>query len=130
MSKKLQVLVGVILAVMVFPSCNREGNDSAKRALKALRKVEAATDVGAKYGAYAILVLRTQDEVNESKAKLPDGDLKTLISETMSLYSNTARLWGTQLGNGQMDDEDANQIQKGWQQASHNIKVISRLVGE
>jgi hypothetical protein len=67
--------------------------DAAKDALKALRKIEAATQVGVSYMQYGPLVIDAQAQVNEAMSMLPDGELKKELKAAMEAYADAGQAW-------------------------------------
>jgi hypothetical protein len=123
------LVMAVSVCVPLITACNK--NSAATEALRALRKIEAATEVGVSYQQYGPLVIEAQAQVNEAKAKLPDGELKTLLEQTILIYAKVGELWGLQIQNNRTNNKEANDTkQQGWRIASENIKKISKLVGE
>jgi len=125
------MLAAVILAVIILPSCNKERDEAAKRALRALRKIEAATQVGVSYSQYSQLLIEAQAEVNEAKIKLPEGELKKELLGSMELYGNVGEIWSEQIRNNKTKDSRSHEIQQmGWSMASQKNIRIGELVGE
>ena len=67
--------------------------DSAKAALKALRKIAGATEVGVTFAKYGELLIDAKAEVDEATSALPDGELKGEISLAMEAYVDAGRAW-------------------------------------
>jgi hypothetical protein len=157
MSKKLRVFTGLILMATILPCCSNKrdntqpgtlkvpdatsleaskvqkktdaANDSAQRALRAIRKIAAGTKVGVSRQQYSQLVIDAQAEVDEATDKLPDGELKVRLIETMEIYTSVNKLWANQIKHDQLDDPKINQgIQKAWQFIDEEMKRVSDLV--
>ena len=125
------------MGVFLIASCNKEDkNAEAKDALKALRKIEAATQVGVNYQQYRLLVIDAQAAVNEAGEKLPDGELKRHLFTVMLLYAKVGEAWGRRIENSGIrdaEDEELNvQLEEvrsnAWLVASKGIKRIAELI--
>jgi hypothetical protein len=92
----------LLLPLMVFSSyliaacsgLSSEQNTAAADAIKALRKVEAATQVGVNYQVYGQMVIEAKAQVNEAAAKLPDGELKSELISSIDAYAEAGEAWG------------------------------------
>lgn len=125
----IKLLAAVVVSTLILTACNK--NSEAKEALRALRKIEAATQVGVTYQEYGSLIIDAQAKVNEATAKLPDGELKQNLYGTITLYAKIRELWGTQIKRDQMDNAEANQVRElTWRECSKSIKRIAELLGE
>ena len=97
-------MVLIFITTTVFFSC---GELSSKQrvetdeALKALRKIVVATEVGVNYGKYGSLIIDTKAKVNEVLLVLPDGDLKKEISAAIEAYVDASQVWGAKI-NGEL----------------------------
>ena len=122
-------MMAAFIGLSLITACSK--NSEAKEALKALRKIEAATEVGVTYQQYRQLLIEAQAEVNEAKAKLPDGEPKAGLSAVMEMYGAVGDLWGQQIKKDNMDDPKANALkQEGWAMASKKLKEIGKSLGE
>src|SRR5262245_40133237 len=89
-----------ILIIVLTVSC---GGISAKErnardaAVKALRKIEAATQVGVNYQQYGQLLIDGKAQVNESSSVLSDGKLKQDINWVMDAYADAGTVWGKKI---------------------------------
>lgn len=90
-------------AVLFFMTCllaacggglSAEQRSAANDALKALRKVEAATQVGVNYQQYGQLAIEAKAATNQAVASLPDGELKSEIVAAMEAYADAGDAWG------------------------------------
>jgi hypothetical protein len=66
---------------------------AASNALKALRRLTAATEMGVKYDDYKRLVVEGISEVGEALAALPEGELGDQIHRSMDGYVAVDVLW-------------------------------------
>src|ERR1044072_8805055 len=87
----------VISSAYLFAACG--GLSSEQRrvsddAIKALRKIEAATQVGVNYQLYGQMVIEAKAQVNEVAAKLPDGELKSELISSIDAYAEAGEAWG------------------------------------
>lgn len=97
------VLRAVILffAIHLLVSCggglSSEQRGAANDALKALQKVEAATQVGVNYQQYGQLAIDAKAAVNQAVAALPDGELESEIVAAMEAYADAGDAWGASI---------------------------------
>jgi hypothetical protein len=77
------------------PSGLFAGNPKAALAdaLKALGRIEAATQVGVNYQKYSQLVLDAQATVNDAQRTLPRGELSRAITDALDAYKDADRIW-------------------------------------
>lgn len=68
-------------------------NDTALVALKALRKLSTAVDIGINFLFYKNLLLEVKTEVDESLATMPEGELKQEISLAVEAYVDAGYAW-------------------------------------
>src|SRR3954470_23947495 len=81
-----------VMAATTFLS-NCGGLSSKQRsavddAMKSLRKLAAATQVGVNYQQYGMLVIEAQAQVNDALAVLPEAELKTEMNAAMEGYAD------------------------------------------
>lgn len=67
---------------------------AANEAVKALGKIQAATQVGVNYSHYGELVADAKASVNESLRVLPAGTLADHIKSAMDAYQDAGDVWG------------------------------------
>jgi len=84
--------------IFLLLACNKGGlsseqKKSAEDALKALRKVEAATEAGVSFMNYQPLVIDAKAQVNEASSKLPDEELKKELGAAMEAYMDAGLAW-------------------------------------
>ncbi|MDX6498994.1 MAG: hypothetical protein QOG23_2254 [Blastocatellia bacterium] len=65
----------------------------ATDALKALRKMDTATDVGVSYMQYGPMLIEAKTSVNDALSGLPDGQLKDELNAAIEAYSDANTLW-------------------------------------
>lgn len=70
---------------------------AANEALKALRKMASATEVGISYQEYGTRIIDAKADVDEAIRQLPDSALKEHISLAMEAYADAARAWSQML---------------------------------
>lgn len=68
---------------------------SAKSALKELRKLKSATEVGLTLDKYSDRVIDGVASINESLTDLPSGSVKTNISNSSNAYKDALTVWQT-----------------------------------
>jgi hypothetical protein len=86
------------MLTLLLTACNRgelstDQRKSAEDALKALRKVEAATEAGVSFMNYQPLVIDAKAQVNEASSKLPDGELKKELNGAADAYADSMTVW-------------------------------------
>jgi hypothetical protein len=97
--KKVRVMILVVVAGL-FSAC---GGSSLKRdptingAIKALRKIEAATQVGVNFQQYGQLLIEAKVQVNEALEKLPDGELKNELKAAIEAYFDARQVWSNKI---------------------------------
>lgn len=91
-----QLLPAFILCVSCggLPSNQQTATDDA---LKALRKVGAATQVGVNYQQYGSLVIDAQVAVNEAIRVLPEGELNREINAAIDAYVDAGQIWNAKI---------------------------------
>lgn len=67
---------------------------AANAALKALRKVTSATEVGVSYSQYGSLLIEAKPEIDGAMAVLPEGQLKSDISTVIEAHIDAREAWG------------------------------------
>jgi hypothetical protein len=70
-----------------------QAKTAARDALKALRKMAGATEIGINFQEYGSRVIDAKADVEEGLRQIPDGDLKTEISLAMDAYADAAKAW-------------------------------------
>jgi hypothetical protein len=96
----LLAAIAVIGVITLFPNCG--GLSSKQRtavddAMKSLRKLAAATQVGVNYQQYGTLVIEAQAQVNDALAVLPEAELKTEMNAAMEGYADAGRVWSVKI---------------------------------
>lgn len=84
-------IAALLLACGEFSSSQKQ---VAGDAIRALRKIEAATQVGVNYQLYGQMVIDAKAQVNEATAKLPDGELKSELISAIDAYAEAGQAWG------------------------------------
>ncbi len=99
MYKRTILALTISLAIIfVLTSCGEskektEQKNAANNALKALRKLTAATEVGVSPIQYQQMLIDMRAEVNETLSVLPNGELKTEISAAADAYKDASTIW-------------------------------------
>lgn len=70
---------------------------TAREALKALRKIAGATEVGVTLQQYGSLVIDAKAEVDEALAALPAGEIKDEIALSMEAYADAGQVWSAMI---------------------------------
>ncbi len=95
---KIVVLIPMLL---VFSGCGKsqqqineeKAKNSAREALKSLRKLEASTQVGVNKIQYGNLLIESKALINETNRLLPDDSLKKELNLAMQVYQDAATVW-------------------------------------
>ncbi|MDQ2920115.1 MAG: hypothetical protein M3R52_00655 [Acidobacteriota bacterium] len=100
-----------ITAALLVASCGQtqKQKSPAQDAIKALRKLEASTQVHPSYTQYSGLVIDAKSEVNEVARVLPDGELKSHLNGAIDSYADAATAWsvmGETLNGSQLSNRD------------------------
>lgn len=74
-------------------ACWTPRSKEAHEALSALRKIQAATEVGVSYVEYRRLLIDAQAAVNTADVVLEDGSIKTELRLTMDSYIDAGTVW-------------------------------------
>ena len=70
-----------------------QSNELASSAIRALRKLAGATEVGISFREYGSRVIDVKADVDESIRELPEGDLRNEIRLAMEAYADAAQAW-------------------------------------
>lgn len=93
-----QILMAMIEAGAVKPTpvpadAKNEEMESAKAAIKSLRRMATAVEVGISYTNYSPLLADVKTEVDDTLAKIGPGNLKTEIESALSEYAYAGSVW-------------------------------------
>lgn len=88
------IAIAMLMAVNACHSLSKEQKTAARDTLKALRKLDAALQVGTSYAQFSPLVVEAQAQVNEAKAVLPKGELRRELTSAMEAYADAREAWG------------------------------------
>ncbi len=96
MHKRSMLLATTITTIYLLTACS--GLSTAQRtaasdALKALKKMDAATEIGVNYQQFGAMAIEAKAEVNEASSKLPDGELKRELQSAMGTYADALAVW-------------------------------------
>jgi hypothetical protein len=75
------------------PVLTTEQRAAAETALRDLRKLRSATQVGLVRADYQNRLIDTKADVDEQLRKLPEGEVKHEITDAMQVYVDTSTLW-------------------------------------
>jgi phage gp46-like protein len=95
-NKRISLFFIVAVIVPLVSACgglSSQQQTSANEALKALKKVQAATQVGVNSSQYGQLVIEAQAAVNDASSKLPDGELKKELQAAIEAYGDAPDAW-------------------------------------
>ena len=89
----------LIAALFFTASCGSPEPDTkpshpASDAVKALRKLEAASQVAASREQFGALVIDAKAAVNTANRSLPDGELKRELNAAVLAYADALEIWG------------------------------------
>ena len=82
---------------VLLTSCAHGPTKETLDAVAALKKIQAATQVGVSYQQYGLLLIEAKAKTNEATAKLPDGALKTDLTTAMDSYADAGTVWGIKI---------------------------------
>lgn len=72
-------------------------SEAANNALKILRRMAGATEVGINFQDYGSRVVDAKGELDEALAKIPEGDIKKELSAALVAYVDAAQIWNLML---------------------------------
>jgi hypothetical protein len=110
MKRKQTLLIILLVATNLLTACNglsSKQQTSAEDAMKALRKLGAATQVGVNYQQYGLLVIDAQAQVNDALAVLPEGELKKEMNAAMEAYVDAGEVWQAKIRGVLLDSNSA-----------------------
>jgi hypothetical protein len=79
-------------------SSSSQSEAAATKALRALRKLAGATEVGISFQEYGTRLIDVKAEVDEALSQLPDGEVKNEIKLAMEAYADAGQGWNASLG--------------------------------
>lgn len=74
--------------------------EAALAAVRSLRKLASAAEIGVTYRDYSSRLIDVKSEVDEALAQMPDGDLKKEVAAAMEAYGDAGQAWSRTLGGG------------------------------
>ncbi len=93
------IVVGfVATTILACLGCSAESprNTAADRAIKALRRVEAATDIGTNRAEYNSRLADAKTEFGDSTSNIKDPQISAELSKAMEAYTDAAHLWSAE----------------------------------
>jgi hypothetical protein len=100
------IILALVCAVSVLlTSCAHGPTKETLEAVMALKKIQAATQVGVSYQQYGLLLIEAKAKTNEATAALPDGALKTDLTTTMDSYADAGTVWGIKIQRYSLHDD-------------------------
>lgn len=75
------------------PQAATRTNENVDQALRALRKLAGATEVGVNYQQYSALVIDAKAAVDEALATVSDEELKSELKSSIDAYVDAGRVW-------------------------------------
>jgi hypothetical protein len=108
------------------PALNEKQKAAAMDAIKALGRIEAATEVGVNYQQYGQLVIDAKAVVNEAERILPAGSLLTNLREAMDAYRDAGRDWDRKIRYSSLTFEES--MQWNWRSGANKLAKARRLL--
>ena len=99
---------------------------AAQDAIAALKKIEAATQVGVNYQQYGMLLIEAKDKVNNANAALPASELKRELNAAIDAYADAGQVWSAKISDRNLKPDTepgATLIRK------YNLKTNSIRIG-
>jgi hypothetical protein len=93
------IFVGILSTLCALIACQGKSSEqktAAMDCLKALRKVEAATQVESTYEQYSQLVIEAKSRINQVFSKLPAGEIKSELNAAIDAYADASTILGAQ----------------------------------
>jgi hypothetical protein len=95
---KIDDVVSVVFAPELVPKQAVEAvappkDEDANRALRALRKLAGATEIGISFQEYGSRLIDVKNEVDDASSRIPAGDLKNELSLAMEAYADAGQAW-------------------------------------
>jgi hypothetical protein len=81
-------------------AANSQGTTSAREALRVLRRLNSAIDVGVSFVQYSQLLVEVKGTIDEALASIPNGELRDEITLAMETYADAGRAWNTMIQHG------------------------------
>ena len=112
---------------------NPQAIAAVRDALKALRKMAGATEIGISFQEYGSRVIDAKADVEEALRQLPEGELKTEIALAMDAYADASKAWNQMIRYDFMlvDFEPGSSLQKKYDipvDTSLSSKMMRRTV--
>jgi hypothetical protein len=112
---------------------NPQAIAAALEALKALRKMAGATEIGISFQEYGSRMIDAKADVEEALRQLPEGELRTEIALAMDAYADASKAWNQMIRYDFMlvEFEPGSSLQKKYDipiDASLGSKVMTRNV--
>lgn len=126
-SLALVVLI-VILLTIFKPGLSADQRKKAVDAVRALEKLDAATDVGINVGRYHDLVIEAKQAVEEATRVLPGGELRSLLTEALGYHKEAAIRWEENIRLGIRFENDT-LVRHNWHRAKAVTEKARALVG-
>lgn len=107
---------------------------AAEEAIKSLRKIAAATEVGVNYEKYGNMLIETKAVVNEANEILPEGELKKEIVAAMDSYQKALDVWNQKITVARLNityygsPSYENKMQEHWSNARKHLNSASKLL--
>ncbi|OLE53286.1 MAG: hypothetical protein AUG51_13795 [Acidobacteria bacterium 13_1_20CM_3_53_8] len=108
---KMDEVVGVIFspdeaARRMSQGATAQGATSAREAVRVLRRLNSAIDVGVSYAQYSQILIEVKGSVDEALASIPAGELRNEITLAMEAYADAGQAWNVMIQNGRSYSSD------------------------
>lgn len=130
--KKIQLILLFVFGISCFAcglnelqttsGLSEKQTTLVNEALKALKKIDAATQVGVDRFSYRQLLIEAKAEVNEAKENLPKGELQDHLFLAMFWYEHADFQWES------LGKYSGEAVKDAWQKASKELKEASELI--
>lgn len=113
---------------LVKPQLNTQQRKSAQNALKALKRLESAVNVGLTYRDYQGKIVNAQVGVDESLRVLPQSDLRNELERAMNSYLAARTYWGYVDESPSVERVFGPMRQDSWKSAFYYTRNIEQLL--
>ena len=113
--QRLKLLAWLAIIALLISCSTQKPSKETSEAISALRKIQAATQVGVSYQQYGQLLIEAKAKTNDAIRSLPEGSLKTELTGAMDAYADAATVWAIKIKDRDLYDRpelDQNLIAK------------------
>lgn len=128
--KNAGALVAAVIFTPLLAACgslSSKQDTVAREAVAALRKIEAAVQVGVSYQQYGTLLVEAKSKVNDANVVLPEGELKQKLNAAMDAYADAGQVWGLKVGGTNLlpEREPGATLVRKYNLKTHTISSVS-----